>query len=118
MMQLGKSVAVGGTEILAIAALGIAALWVYNQRAQADQPGGPGNPLPPDTSYINPLICALTGKFCPPEPEPAPAPYTDPCCCPPNNWGNGPAWDCTPPGGWSGDYDEQPNGWWCKRACN
>lgn len=72
--------------------------------------------MPSGTEWISGL-CMYLGIGCPEDygktTGPAPLPAN---CCLPNQWGTGPAFDCTPTGGWSGDYDEQPDGTWCKRV--
>jgi len=50
-------------SIIALAGLGVAALWVYNQSAERTKAGSAANPVK-DAYYVNPFLCALTGKFC------------------------------------------------------
>ena len=59
--------------------------------------------IPSDYSYVNPWICALTGKFCPPS-----STTSTTGCYAPNQWGTGPVWEAP-----SGNYVEQPDGTWC-----
>jgi hypothetical protein len=51
-------------SVIALAAVGVAALWVYNQNAERTKAGSAANPVPSDTYYVNPWLCALTGQFC------------------------------------------------------
>lgn len=95
-----------------LALLGVGVVLVYRY-LQPDTPG-PADTTCQGLTGLPAALCNLGGWVTGGWGGAPSEPVMPPNCCPPNNWGTGPAWNCTPTGGWSGNYTEQPNGWWCK----